>query len=503
MAEQSNLYFALREGFSASLDKPCLITPEGEQWSYGNIDELAARFAALLKSNGVTPGERVVVQVDKSPGAVALYLGTLRVGAIFVPLNTSYTANEVGYFLSDAEPHVFVSRPDDGLDEVVSSCGVSHHFRLGASSESGMWHDAQSMPPDFEIEPRKADDLAALVYTSGTTGRSKGAMISHGALVSNAITLHRVWGFEDDDVLLHALPIFHIHGLFVALHTAMLNASTMIFLDSFDAKTVRDQLTNATILMGVPTFYTRLMGEEGFGSKECEHVRLFISGSAPLTAQASEQWTELTGHRILERYGMTEAGMITSNPLDGERLPGTVGYALPGVEVSICDGDGSELPRGEVGNIEIRGPNLFDGYWRKPEKTTEEVRDSGFFITGDLGTMEEDGRVRIVGRAKDLIISGGYNIYPKEIESVLDDIDGVLESAVVGVPHKDVGEGVVAVIVAESEPVDQTKIQETLNENLARFKHPRRFYFVDALPRNAMGKVQKNLLCDQYANAYQ
>jgi malonyl-CoA/methylmalonyl-CoA synthetase len=442
--------------------------------------------------------------VDKSVGAVGLYLAVLRVGAVYVPLNTAYTATELEFFLRDAEPGVFINRPNSGEGELLAakSAGIEQVWHLGTSSDTGLWHEVLTLEPDYAIEERTGDDLAAIVYTSGTTGRSKGAMITHDALFSNAHSLHDIWGFVEGDVLLHALPIFHIHGLFVALHTAFLNASKVIFLDQFSTEEVRKYLSQATIMMGVPTFYSRLMAAAGFGAVDCENIRLFISGSAPLTEQASREWTTRTGHQILERYGMTEAGMITSNPLNGERVPGTVGYALPDVEVRVCDEEGRQLARGETGNVEVRGPNLFDGYWRLPDKTAEEVRENGYFITGDLGTMSDDGRLSIVGRGKDLIISGGFNIYPREIESVLDAIDGVAESAVVGVPHEDVGEGGVAVMVADGAPVADGEVQVALDSRLARFKHPRRFYWVEELPRNSMGKVQKNVLRDTYRDAY-
>ena len=499
-----NIFKTLQDGYAGKLDKKCLETPEGEVWTYQDIDDLSARFAAILIAKGVEPGDRVVAQVEKSPGAVGLYLGALRAGAAFVPLNTAYTASEVAYFLGDARPRLFVCRPEfiADLAPVAKSADVPHISALDGNSEAGLWREALDAEPWNDVAMRDEVDLASILYTSGTTGRSKGAMLSHRSLISNATTLHEIWGYQPDDVLIHALPIFHIHGLFVALHTALLNGSTILFHSSFSAAAVRNDLARASLLMGVPTFYSRLLAEEGFGSEDCKTMRLFISGSAPLTAQASEEWTAATGHKILERYGMTEAGMITSNPLDGKRIPGTVGYPLPGVDVRICDSDGAELPRGEVGGIEVRGPNLFSGYWEMPEKTAEEIRENGFFITGDLGEMSEDGRVKIVGRAKDLIISGGYNIYPKEIESVLDDIEGVKESAVVGVPHADVGEGVVAVLVAEGKALEDSVITSALADKLARFKHPRRIYWKDDLPRNAMGKVQKNVLRDEYVDAY-
>ncbi len=502
-----NLYALFQKSFEHAFDKPYLVTPKGTVTTYGELDELSAKFAAQLLGLGVAPGDRIVAQIDKSVGAVALYLGALRAGAVFVPLNTAYTANEVAYFLEDAEPKLLVCRPQDidALGPITKTCGVANVQSMGWAARlddaSDFWSTAAACSPAHDIVARAADDLASILYTSGTTGRSKGAMLTHENLRSNALALHKLWGFVPNDVLLHALPIFHIHGLFVALHTALINASTILFLEKFDVEQVRAELSKASVMMGVPTFYTRLLAA-GLSKAECNHMRLFISGSAPLTAQASDEWAARTGHRILERYGMTEAGMITSNPLEGERIAGTVGYALPGVEVRVADEKGDEQPRGEIGVIEVRGPNIFKGYWRMSEKTREEFRSDGFFITGDNGVMAPDGRVTIVGRAKDLIISGGYNIYPKEIEAVLDDIYSVKESAVVGAPHKDLGEGVVAVLVADKEKVSDHEIEAALNERLARFKHPRKFFWVDELPRNAMGKVQKTTLRKAYRDVY-
>ncbi len=500
----ANLYALFAERFRPRAERTCFVAADGATWTYGDVDELSARFAAMLRAAGVAPGDRVVVQVDKSVGAAALYLGCLRAGAAYTPLNTAYTPDEVAYFLGDAEPKVFVCRPQDrgGLAPIAETAGVADVWALGIQPGADAWADALGHAPDHAVAAVASDDLAAICYTSGTTGRSKGAMLSHANLSSNALALHNIWGFEDGDVLLHALPIFHVHGLFVALHTALLNASTMIFLPSFDARDVRKRLREATILMGVPTYYARLLAEPDFGADDCAGVRLFISGSAPLTAQASDAFFARTGQRILERYGMTEAGMITSNPLDGDRVAGTVGFALPEVEVRVCGDDGAERPRGDVGVLEVKGPNVFQGYWRMPEKNAEDFRADGGFITGDLATMDESGRVAIVGRAKDLIIAGGYNIYPKEIEAVLDAVPGVRESAVVGVPHPDMGEGVLAALVADAAPVADADLQAALDAKLARFKHPRRFAWVDALPRNAMGKVQKNALRERFKAAY-
>lgn len=488
-----NLYALLYERFAAAFDRPALAWPGGGDgsgsvtWTYGELDRASARFAAALRRRGVAPGDRVLVQVPKSPEAVALYLGVLRCGGVYVPLNTAYTEREVAFFSGDASPRVVVGAEADGPRGV---------------DIDALWSEAPAQNAEPTIEPRGDDDLAAICYTSGTTGRSKGAMIMHRNLTSNALALHRIWGFESGDVLLHALPIFHVHGLFVALHTAFLNASKVIFLPAFDAAEVRRLLSEATVLMGVPTFYSRLLAEPGFASADCENIRLFVSGSAPLTEAVFGDFQARTGHRILERYGMTEAGMITSNPLDGERVAGTVGFPLPDVEVRAVGEDGAEVPAGEVGTLEIRGPNLFAGYWGLPDKTAAEMRGDGFFVTGDLASVDGEGRVTLVGRGKDLIIAGGFNVYPKEVEDRLDEVVGVAESAVIGAPHADLGEGVVAVLVAEVAPVEDDTLRAALDAGLARYKHPRRFFWVDELPRNAMGKVQKNVLRERYRDAY-
>ncbi|MCI5075774.1 malonyl-CoA synthase [Oricola sp.] len=498
-----NLYAILSERFRDRLDRPCLVMT-GRTLTYGDVDALAARIAGVIVASNVKPGDRVVVQVEKSAEAVALYLACLRTGAVFIPLNTAYTPSEVGYFLGDAEPALFVCTPENRDRYAAGTLDWTPPTILTLDAEGGgtlMQHAADAAPHESILE-RADDDLAAILYTSGTTGRSKGAMLTHANLSSNGLTLVDYWGFQPGDVLLHALPIFHVHGLFVALHCAMLNASPMLFMPKFDVAAVRAALPDATVMMGVPTFYTRLMDQADFSADECAHMRLFISGSAPLTAQNHEAFEQRSGHRILERYGMTEAGMITSNPYEGDRIAGTVGYALPGVEVRVCD-DAGDPVHDEVGSIQVRGPNVFKGYWNMPEKTAEEFTGDGFFVTGDLGTQTEDGRVAIVGRGKDLIIAGGYNIYPKEIESVLDKLDGVVESAVIGAPHSDFGEGVVAVIVTDDgQPLDLGPLQAAIDADLARFKHPRAWRFVDTLPRNTMGKVQKNVLRDTYGDAF-
>lgn len=446
-------------------------------------------MARALNERRVGVGDRVLVQVEKTPEAVALYLACLKTGAVYVPINTAYTRPEVEYFISDCEPALLVVDSDFETHVPLATLNRGHGTLLSSPS--------QGLPVPSSA-PRADDDLAAIIYTSGTTGRSKGAMLTHANLLSNAETLCDVWGWRDDDVLLHALPIFHVHGLFVALHCAFLNATPVVFHPRFDAEAIIRDLPRSTVVMGVPTFYTRLVNEPAFDDAICANMRLFISGSAPLTEQAFGAFEERTGFRILERYGMSETLMNTSNPLDGERVAGTVGFALPGVDVRIADEAGSPAPTGEAGTIEVRGPNVFKGYWRMPERTAEEFRDDGFFVTGDLGTMDADGRVTIVGRDKDLVVSGGYNVYPKEVETLIDEIPEVVESAVIGVPHSDFGEGVVAVVVTRGR-VDDGLVNAHLKDRLARYKQPKRVIRVEDLPRNAMGKVQKNVLRERYA----
>ena len=463
-----NLYSLLAAGFPADRGRHAFRPPGGPAVSYGELEQLTARVAAALRGRGVRPGDRVALQVEKSIEAVVIYLATLRIGAVFLPLNAAYTPAEVDYFLRDAEPAVFLQ------------------------DAQALLREAADLEPDHGVEPRSASDLAAIIYTSGTTGRSKGAMLTHGALAANALALHSAWGFSPDDVLLHALPIFHVHGLFVALHCAFLSGCPMVWLNRFDEAAVLEGLKGASVMMGVPTFYTRLLAHPGLTREETAHMRLFISGSAPLLESAFAAFEARTGHRILERYGMSEAVIITTNPLDGDRLPGSVGYPLPGVELRIGGGE-------ETGVIEIRGPSVFSGYWRMPEKTAEEFTADGFFITGDVGRLDADGRLWISGRAKDLIISGGYNVYPKEVELLLDEEPGVRESAVIGAPHPDFGEGVVAVVEGEG---DEAALIACLRSRLAGYKTPKRIVFVDALPRNAMGKVQKNLLRQAYGDLF-
>jgi len=478
----------------------------GEDISYKSFFANAERMAKALVASGVKPGDRVAVQVPKTQAMLELYVGTVLAGAVFLPLNTAYTAAEITYFLTDAEPRIFVCDPNckDELSAVAKDAGVAEVLTIGADENGSLPERRDAAAPGFTPSPRGPDDLAAILYTSGTTGRSKGAMLTHRALASNAQTLKDIWHFSADDVLIHALPIFHTHGLFVATNITLLAGSSCIFMSKFDADDILGYMPDATVLMGVPTFYVRLLETEGLG-KASVNMRLFVSGSAPLLAETHDRWRDVTGHAILERYGMTETNMNTSNPYDGDRRAGTVGLPLPGVEVIVTDpATGAPLPQGEIGVLEVRGPNVFAGYWKMPDKTAEELRDNGFFITGDLGRIDADGYVHIVGRGKDLIISGGYNIYPKEIELVIDDLPGVVESAVIGVPHKDFGEAVVAVIVAQDGvEISAKDVSNMIKDNLARFKQPKSIEFVQALPRNAMGKVQKNVLREAYDGVFQ
>lgn len=474
-----------------------LQVPDGRSWTCAELVELSGRMASLLQAEGVTAGERVAVQVQKSVEAIALYLATVRAGAVFLPLNSAYTRTEVNYFLEDAEPVVMVCAGDRALEFSDIEARV---FTLDGDGSGSLMPAAQTQAADFDNVTRGAEDLAAILYTSGTTGLSKGAMLSHDNLLSNALTLVDYWRFDSDDVLLHALPIFHTHGLFVATNIILVAGASMIFMPRFDLDQMIEQLPRANTLMGVPTFYTRLLADERFDRELVAHMRLFVSGSAPMLAETHIQFEECTGMRILERYGMTETNMNTSNPYEGERRVGSVGFPLPGVEVKISDPEtGAELPGGETGMIEVRGPNVFLGYWRKPEKTALELREDGFFISGDVGKIDTDGYVHILGREKDLIISGGYNIYPKQIETEIDALDGVLESAVFGIAHPDLGEAVAAAVVPiAGAEVDAGQLIKALEPVLARFKLPRQVFIIDELPRNAMGKVQKNLLRDNY-----
>ena len=481
--------------------------PDGRTFSYGDANEATARLANVLVGLGVRPKDRVAAQIEKSVEALFLYLATVRAGAVFLPLNTAYTPAEIDYFLTDAAPRVFVCDParPNSLVAIAETAGAAIEtlgVAGGTSPPPGtLAQKAATAEPTFETVARAPNDLAAILYTSGTTGRSKGAMLTHDNLLSNAETLVEAWRFTAHDILLHALPIFHTHGLFVAVNTVMLAGGAMIVLPKFDADAVFSQLPAATAMMGVPTFYTRLLADPRLSKASAGHVRLFTSGSAPLLAETHRDFEARTGQRILERYGMTETNMNVSNPYEGERRAGTVGFPLPGVDLRIVDAEsGRKLEDGTIGLIEVKGRNVFAGYWQMPDKTASEFRDDGFFVTGDLGTIDADGYVTIVGRSKDLVISGGFNIYPKEIELLIDELPGVIESAVIGVPHADFGEAVVAVVVAGDGGVKETDILDQLKEKLARFKQPKRIVFVDELPRNTMGKVQKAALRERYGD---
>jgi malonyl-CoA/methylmalonyl-CoA synthetase len=481
-----------------------LRSPGGAVLGYGDAFAAAARYAHVLAAHGAKPGDRVAVQVEKSPAALILYLACLRAGLVYLPLNSAYTPAELAYFVQDAQPCLFVCA-DKNKEKIAASLPKVAFLTISDDGQGGsLVEEAKAASQQFADPPIGMADLASILYTSGTTGRSKGAMLTHGNLASNAQSLKQAWAFSGDDVLLHALPIFHIHGLFVATNVVLLSGASMLLLPRFEPNAVFQALPQASVMMGVPTFYTRLLKDRRLGRDITRHMRLFVSGSAPLLAETHQQWQARTGHVLLERYGMTETGMNTSNPYVGERIAGSVGLPLPGVELRIADGDGNPVPQGEIGMIEVRGPNVFKGYWNMPEKTQAEFRQDGFFITGDLGTIAADGYVRIVGRGKDLIITGGLNVYPKEIESLLDELPGVEESAVVGLPHEDFGEGVTAFLVRKNGAhlVEDTVV-ESLRHRLARFKLPKRVLIVEALPRNAMGKVQKSALREEYRALYQ
>nr|WP_244595706.1 malonyl-CoA synthase [Bosea lathyri] len=487
------------------MDAPFALLGDGSRRTYGDVLDESGRFASALVGLGVKPGDRVAVQVEKSFDALMLYLGTVRAGAVFLPLNTAYTPAEIEYFLGDAEPDVFVCDPARAVALLPYAEKAGAKLETLDSDRGGsLVYKADAAVASFEDVPRGPDDLAAILYTSGTTGRSKGAMLSHDNLASNALALVEYWRFGNRDVLLHALPIFHTHGLFVATNVVLFAGASMILLPKFDPEQVFKDLPQATCMMGVPTFYVRLLQDARLTKEATNHMRLFVSGSAPLLAETHREWRERTGHAILERYGMTETNMNTSNPYEGERVAGTVGLPLPGVSVRVVEPEtGKALEAEEIGMIEIIGPNVFKGYWRNPEKTKAEFRPDGFFITGDLGKIDAQGYVHIVGRGKDLIITGGYNVYPKEVETEIDEMQGVIESAVIGVPHPDFGEGVTAVVVVKpGATITAASIAKTLEHRLAKFKLPKQVFIVDDLPRNTMGKVQKNVLREQYKDIY-
>ncbi|MGI9217703.1 MAG: malonate--CoA ligase [Hydrogenophaga sp.] len=508
-----NLFVALRDAFPADLDRTAVETDNGLRYSWRDLDRATAMVANLLDALDLPPASRIAVQVEKSVEAMVLYLATLRAGHVFLPLNTAYQSAEIEYFIGNAEPAVVVCSPKNHgwVSKIAFSAGTQAVFTLGDDRTGSLLERAAHQSDRHTPAVRQDDDLAAILYTSGTTGRSKGAMLTHGNMRSNAVMLRDYWQWQPDDVLIHALPIFHVHGLFVAIHGALINGSKMIWLSKFDPKLAIAKFPEATVFMGVPTLYVRMLAEPTLTKAQAAHMRLFISGSAPLLIETFSDWQQRTGHTILERYGMSETVMLTSNPCgedprhpgQTERRGGTVGFPLPGVTLRVMEDNGQPVKPGEIGGIQVKGPNVFKGYWRMPEKTAEEFTADGFFRTGDVGKVDQRGYVTIVGRSKDLIISGGYNVYPAEIEGYINDMAGVAESAVIGVPHPDFGEVGVAVIIAKpGASVDPDRVIAELKAKLANFTIPKRCVVVDELPRNTMGKVQKNLLREQYKGSF-
>ena len=513
----NNLFSALRAAFPADLDSTAVETTTSDGrallYTWRDLDHASARIANLLASLNLPDGSRIAVQVEKSVEAMVLYLATLRAGYVFLPLNTAYQSGEIEYFVGNAEPAVVVCTPSNfgWVSKIAFVQGTQHVFTLGDDRTGSLLERAAHHGDAHEAVVRAGDDLAAILYTSGTTGRSKGAMLTHDNLLSNAVMLKDYWGFVPGDVLIHALPIFHVHGLFVAIHAALLNGSKMIWMARFDPKAVLAAMPHATVFMGVPTLYVRLLAEKGLDKAAARNMRLFIAGSAPLLIETFTDWQQRTGHTILERYGMSETIMLTSNPYSAdprhggqsERRGATVGFPLPGVGLRVVDDANKPLTVGEIGSIQVQGPNVFKGYWRMPEKTAEEFTADGWFKTGDVGKVDERGYVSIVGRSKDLIISGGYNVYPAEVEGFINELPGVMESALVGVPHPDFGEVGVAVVIARpGAALDGDAILSTLRSQLANFKIPKRCFVAQELPRNTMGKVQKNLLRAQYQGLF-
>ena len=499
-----NLYKHFEKNFSKYPEREFLRSDHGSL-RFDDIDEVTGLYITLFSKIGISKGDRIVVQVEKSIDSVILYLACIRYGAIYIPLNTAYTEEEIRYFLSDSMPELFVCDPfnEESMTQLANELQINNIMSMNRKKEGTLFEEISELQSSNFVEECNGDDLAAILYTSGTTGRSKGAMITHNNLLSNAKVLLNYWGWEENDVLLHALPIFHVHGLFVALNCALLNSSKVIFLDYFETKRVILELPNATVMMGVPTFYVRLLADQGFNKEVCHKMRLFISGSAPLLSDTFNSFEKRTGMRILERYGMSETSMITSNPYFGDRIAGTVGFFLPSIQGRIVNEEGAKVSIGEVGILETKGPNVFKGYWKMPEKTHSEFTNDGFFITGDLASVDAEGRVTIVGREKDLIISGGYNVYPKEVEILLDTIDFVQESCVIGLPHTDFGEAVTAIIVLkDTNVIIEDDIKYLLDKKLAKFKHPKKIIYLEEIPRNTMGKVQKNMLRDKYRTLY-
>ena len=504
--KNENLFAALRAAFPADLNATAVETDNGLNYSWQDIERATAMMANLLVSLKLPAGSRIAVQVEKSVEAMLLYLATLRAGYVFLPLNTAYQSAEIEYFIGNAEPAVVVcSKKNFGwVSKIAFKAGTQNVFTLSDDRTGSLLERAAHCSDQHIAAVKGADELAAILYTSGTTGRSKGAMLTHGNMLSNALVLKDYWGWKPGDVLIHALPIFHVHGLFVALHGALINGSKMIWCAKFDPRFVVSKMLEATVFMGVPTLYVRLLNEPGLDKNAVRNMRLFVAGSAPLLIETFNQWQQKTGHTILERYGMSETAMLTSNPYKGDRRGGTVGFALPGVNLRVQGDDGKALGTNEIGGIQVKGPNVFKGYWRMPEKTKEEFAADGFFKTGDIGKIDERGYITIVGRSKDLIISGGYNVYPAEIEGYINDLPGVAESALVGVPHPDFGEvGVAVVIVKAGATLQAEAIVASLKSKLANFKIPKQCFVVNELPRNTMGKVQKNLLRDQYKALFQ
>ncbi|MBI3523105.1 MAG: malonyl-CoA synthase [Betaproteobacteria bacterium] len=495
-----NLYTLLASHFPGDDTLPCMILSDGRVWTYGDVERASGRIANLLTALGLKPGDRVAAQVEKTPEALLLYLATLRAGMVFLPLNPAYQRKEIEYFLGDAEPGLFVCRPQNRAvaDDLARKLGVPQVLALDDDGRGSLIDAAAAHADAFKTVARRGQDLACILYTSGTTGRSKGAMLSHRNLAANARVLHAYWHFQPGDVLLHMLPIYHVHGLFVACHCALLNGSAMLFEPKFDAARALRLLPEATVFMGVPTYYVRLLNEPGFSRANCANMRLFVSGSAPLLKETFDEFKLRSGHTILERYGMTEGGMFTSNPYQGERRGDSVGFPLPGIDVCIVDDADQPVPTDQIGHLLVKGDSVFCGYWRMPEKTREEFTADSYFRTGDMGKLDADGYLSIIGRYKDLVISGGLNIYPREIEELIDLLPGVAESAVIGLPHPDLGEAVTAVVVrkknAHGAALSEAGIVAALRGELAGFKLPKRVHFVEYLPRNAMGKVLKGEL---------
>lgn len=502
----NNIYSVFQAHFPKDSDATFIETVEGAQYSYAYLEQETSRIAKFLTLQGVVKGDRVAVQVEKSPHVLFLYLACLRAGFVYLPLNTAYTKSELHYFLEDAEPTVVVCQStSNNLFSSFKNKNLIHVFTLDTHEQGSLIEKSRDTAAEFETVTCDIDDIAVILYTSGTTGRPKGAMITHGNLAANGLALQKAWNWQQSDVMLHALPIFHIHGLFVACHNVLLGGSKMLFLEKFESNIVIQLLPKATVFMGVPTFYTRLLDDSNFNHDCCKNMRLFISGSAPLLEQTFDDFQQRSGHTILERYGMTETGMNTSNPIDGDRIAGTVGLPLPGVETRIVDKNNQPIKKDGVGILQVKGANVFKGYWRMPEKTAEEFTTDHFFITGDMAQYNDQGYISIVGRNKDMVITGGYNVYPKEVELLLDESDGINESAVIGLAHKDFGEAVTAIVVPNNinNPPNIDELKKQLKLQLASYKVPKKILFIEQLPRNTMGKVQKNILRETYNSLYQ